>query len=212
MDYKNRLTLITKNYEQRKFVWYGLYKCSCGNYTVVLNNYVNKDKTKSCGCLRREHQKSLGTILSKRGIVRKAGTKTHGLSNSYIYYIWHGMVRRCTDSNCKSFKNYGGRGIKVSEDWANSVTNFYRDMGDRPDSFCSVERIDNNGNYCKENCRWATTKEQCNNTRKTIFYNGECSTSASQRLGGPDFLVRWRIYAGWDIHRAFTQKPRYKKK
>lgn len=109
----------------------------------------------------------------------------HGMTHTREYKIWHGMTRRCTSKNLKSYKNYGGRGIKVCERWQESFMNFYADMGRRPSPMHSVERLDNNGDYEPSNCVWATPLEQSINKRAP-------STSKSGYRGVSKYRGKWR--------------------
>lgn len=122
---------------------------------------------------------------------------THGMSYSKEYRVWWDMLTRCNNSNNKRFKDYGGRGIKVTKRWL-KFENFYEDMGDRPSSEHSLDRIDNNGNYCKSNCRWATRYEQYRNRRanryvkvgnNTLIFKDAC-VSIGLPYGRGDALVR----------------------
>lgn len=118
--------------------------------------------------------------------------------------VWRKMKSRCDNPNQSNYHNYGGRGITYCEKWE-TYEGFLDDMGEKPDSL-SLDRIDNNGDYSKENCRWATTKEQASNRRDSILFKGETAKDASIRLGGGYNLVRQRIVdLDWPIERAFTE-------
>lgn len=118
--------------------------------------------------------------------------------------VWAGMKQRCDDQNFHAYRHYGGRGIKYDPKW-NTYKGFLEDMGERPAGM-SLDRIDNNDNYTKENCRWATPKTQANNRRDNVFveYRGQKRTIAQweQKLGLPDYTLGWRINNGWSTEDA----------
>jgi DNA-binding NtrC family response regulator len=100
---------------------------------------------------------------------------THGMSYTREYRVWSGMIQRCTNPNQSTYKHYGGRGISVDKRWKDSFLAFLDDMGTAPSKEHTLERKNNNQGYEPGNCRWATRKEQANNTRNTIriIYQGK---------------------------------------
>ena len=124
------------------------------------------------------------------------------------------MKARCLNKNDKSYKNYGGRGITVCPEWVNDFMIFYKDMGERLQGL-TLDRIDNNGNYCKENCRWSSPKEQNNNTRRNRFitYNGKTQTIAqwADELGINYHMLICRMNRGWGAKRTLTESSNFGK-
>ena len=166
--------------------------CDCGAKSIVFGQSLASSDSKSCGCL-------------------KSGNPTHGMSYKPIYKIWAAMKYRCLNKNDKRYRDYGGRGISVCNEWLNSFERFYSDMGSRPNGM-SLDRKDNDGDYTPENCKWSTQKEQSANMRNNlnITYNGTTMTATqwSRKLGGSDNLVSHRIHLlNWDNERAVTIKP-----
>jgi len=199
-----RLTVIkrVKNNKHHQIRW--LCQCDCGNYVVVVGNSLRQRLTKSCGCLSIE-----STI--KRNTV-------HGHNNcnyrSKTYTVWDAMIQRCNNSNHPSYKNYGGRGIRVCEAWL-KFENFLKDMGESSDKM-SIDRINNNGDYCKENCKWSTKKEQernkRNNKRITINNDTKLLIEWCEQFNLNANTVRSRIYTyKWTPEEALEIIPRKKK-
>lgn len=128
------------------------------------------------------------------------------------YWILDGIKQRCLNTNNPQYHNYGGRGIKICDRWKESFINFYEDMGGRPSKKHSVDRIDNNGDYRPENCRWATQKEQCNNKRtsRKLKYNEKTLTASEWGfdLGIKPNTILYRIRRGWSIGQALGFEDR----
>lgn len=126
------------------------FKCECGNVKTVLSHNVLNGRTKSCGCKESE-------------LKAKASTK-HGLHNSRIYQIYYDMLDRCSNINNPRYHRYGGRGITVCDEWQKDFMNFYKwAIENGYTDELTIERINNDGNYCPKNCKWATMDEQLKN-------------------------------------------------
>jgi len=128
--------------------------------------------------------------------------RTHGMTGSVEYSTWNAMKRRCSAKNPYAYKYYAGRGIKVCDRWLDSFENFYEDMGEKPKGL-SIDRINNDGDYCPENCKWATRAEQARNTRanKMITWKGEtkCVNEWARIVGFQEHVIRRRLERGRSV-------------
>ena len=184
----------------RSILWKCL--CDCGNITYVDSYSLKSGNTKSCGCGKTEGHPKYGDTSIK---------------NNPIYHIWQGMRDRCSRKKNKSYSYYGGRGIKVCEEWQNSFLSFMNwAIANGYKKNLTIERIDNNGNYCPENCTFATMKQQSNNRRNGAYfsYNGETHTISewSDILGVKQSLLRYRLWKGMPFQKAISKEDLRTKK
>lgn len=168
-----RLTVISyaRKDKEGNILWNCL--CDCGNTKIILRNNLKSGHTQSCGCYKIE-------VVTNHGHA-KSGNK------SPTYHSWCGVITRCINPNHKNYMDYGGRGITVCERWSHSFKNFLEDMGERPKGM-SIDRINNDGNYYKENCKWSTITEQNRNMRNNVrlTFNGKIKLQA-------DWAKEWEI-------------------
>lgn len=174
-------------------------QCDCGTIRDVSRKALISNRSKSCGCEKKPH--STARFTKKNGYLKPSAE----------YYTWFGMKNRCLNSNTKSYKNYGARGIKICARWIDSFDNFLTDMGKKPSPKHSLERIDNNGNYEPSNCRWATIEDQNNNKANTKFitHNGiTLSIGEWSKITGIKYMTLYmRIFReNWSVERALTNK------
>lgn len=197
------LTVICRNgtSSDKQALWE--CKCDCGKVHFVRGRDLRSGHTKTCGCKSHE--------------LTNAAKITHGQSDSRVYGIWRAMRSRCYLPSVKEYKNYGGRGITVCDEWRNDFQAFYDwAMANGYAEDLTIERKDVNGNYEPSNCRWVTNKEQQNNKRNNhlLEYNGEIHTITewSEITGIKKTTIERRINKyGWSIEKSLTKKPRHDK-
>lgn len=150
------------NYSDGSITWE--FRCDCGEVMVIPAYWVANGSKRSCGCLGRRLALEVNT--------------THGLSRTPEYSVWRSMLDRCYNPKLKSYKDYGGRGITVCDRWRESVTAFVEDMGPRPSRKHEIDRRENDGPYCPENCRWVEGVVQMNNKHGPAPDGMDCGAGA----------------------------------
>lgn len=174
-----RWTVIEYVGNTRTGAWWKC-RCDCGTVRVVNGRRLRDGTSKSCGCLRRE-------LMSK-----------HGASGTRLYGIWTNMKGRCNNPNAEGYKDYGGRGIQVCEEWAHDFSVFQEwAMSHGYQETLSIDRVDVDGNYCPENCRWVSMKEQQNNKRTNVFCEINGKTKTLSQWAEYANLPKYEIYDRW---------------
>lgn len=175
-----------------------VFQCQCGVKFIAIMKNVKSGNTMSCGCFKREVDKYV-----KHGHATKA-------KRTPEYTAWHCMKSRCLDKRNADYASYGGRGIRVADSWL-LFENFLRDMGIKP-AGTSIDRIDNNGNYEPNNCRWATNRQQSRNKRTTInlMFNGKLTPmiDVAKELGITYRAMYFRLRRGWTPEQAISTPTR----
>ena len=171
-----RLLVISEAQKWGRYICWNCL-CTCGKNVIAQTASLRCGDTKSCGCYHKE----IVIAIGKANI-------THGLSKTVEYQSWAAMRQRCNSDEPEIFARYKGRGITICDRW-NEFENFLLDMGKRPSTELTLERIDNNKGYCKENCKWATRTEQNNNQNGHGFYTAEIEKIKHERA--QEFLSRF---------------------
>ena len=173
---------IAESDRRGELLWH--CQCLCGTKSIIHGSSLRSGNSSSCGCYRSENPHR----------------KTHGASLTQEYQVWKAMIRRCENKNVVEYKDYGGRGIGVCPQWRNSFEKFIEDMGERP-AGRTIERKNNDGNYELDNCRWATKRDQANNTRAnrvlTICGKKKTMSQWSRAYGKKVGTIWKRLTLGW---------------
>ncbi len=191
-----RLTLLKKvprpPHIKNRNAWYACV-CDCGQFCRANIALLKCGDKKSCGCLYIE--------------TRGDQARTHGMSGTPLFKRWKSMMERCYQENKGFYNHYGGRGIKVCKRWHKFI-NFYHDNKLSFEPHLELDRINNNGDYKPSNCRWATRKQQCNNTRRNHYltYNNETHTVTewAELLEIPKQTIFGRLRLGWDVSKILN--------
>ncbi len=173
-----------------------LCKCSCGNTCQARSYAIRKNIVVSCGCYKAEKAKEFHT------------THGHSSKRTPTYQVWDGVIQRCTNKKNQAYKNYGGRGIRVSGKWL-KFENFLKDMGEKPTTKHSIERIDNNGGYESQNCKWILLSKQHINKRTNFMITYKqiampLSEWAKKYNIHPSTLRNRIVRSRWPIDKSLT--------
>lgn len=197
------LTVICRDENRPRGVVTWKCKCDCGNVKTVIGRNLKSGQVKSCGCMR--------VMLAKN-------TATHHMTGTRLYRIWSMIKARCCRKSLPAYKEYGGRGIKMCDEWKKSFENFMEwAFANGYEENLTIDRIDFNGDYCPENCRWVPFSEQALNRRSNIRieYNGEvhCLSEWCKIYGKNYYRVHDRMYKKkWNFERAMFEPVHIEKR
>lgn len=189
----NRLVVVSLFRDQH---WQAMCLCDCEAIKRVRVSHVVAGLIKSCGCWRKQ-------VSSTAHVTHGASRRTDRWPE---LHIWHAMISRCYNPEHSHFDNYGGRGITVCQSWRDDFLQFVKDLGRRPSAELTLERRDNNGNYCPDNCCWASRTTQANNRRVNhiVTFDEKTQTVAqwAKDKDIPYSCLRNRLDAEWNIEDA----------
>lgn len=200
-----KLTIVDISHKPNDGKTYVKCHCDCGNFVDVLPNKLFGGQAKSCGCSKSKNE------LLKNNSSTSSGNFKDGRTKNPLYGIWKKMLDRCENPSAKHYDRYGGRGIKVCDEWHDfwKFVSWSDSVGGRPKGY-TIDRIDNDGDYCPDNCRWADWNTQTSNksSNRYIEFNGKKQTIHQWAIetGLNEQTLTNRINRGWPIEKALTSK------
>ena len=190
-----RLTVLAFSHKDKWRKNYWLCLCSCGKKVIVAERSLLTGNTKSCGCYRKQY-----SILKHL---------IHGRQGTRLYAIWQNMKNRCRNTKVPAYKDYGGRGITVCDEWLDFTCFMDWALNNGYDDSLSLDRINNNAGYKPSNCRWVTQKEQARNTRANVLITYKCDTlcvvAMAEKYNVNPKLLYGRLEKGWPVDRAIEE-------
>ena len=188
-----KLTAISIDHKGNGSRTYWKCKCDCGGTRIVSNDHLRNGDVTDCGCYRKHI----------------SHWQKHNMSNSRLYTIWSLMKQRCHNKKRVEYKDYGGRGIKVCDEWLNSTTFIDWALNNGYSDELTLDRIDNNGNYCPSNCRWVDKKTQMRNRRNNhcVTYKGQTKTLTewAEENGLTYAQLLKRLKLGWSFEETISK-------